>query len=182
MRASRPTFRASASRSPADSASRARPGCASGPAAPARRPFRSGPPRPSASTARCRSRCGGTDKETALPLHSAADMAGERVKLTVQERESLGSADSRRLRKQGLIPGVLYGRSQPVAICVAERELRRALTGAGGLHAILDVVVEGKQASHSAILKEYQQDKVRGYVTHVDLQEVRLDQPIQATV
>jgi large subunit ribosomal protein L25 len=109
-------------------------------------------------------------------------MAGERVKLMVQERESLGSADSRRLRKQGLIPGVLYGRSEPVSICVPERELRRALTGAGGLHAILDVVVEGKQASHSAILKEYQQDKVRGYVTHVDLQEVRLDQPIQATV
>jgi large subunit ribosomal protein L25 len=109
-------------------------------------------------------------------------MAGERVKLTVQERESLGSSESRRLRKQGLIPGVLYGRSEPVAISVPERELRRALTGAGGLHAILDVVVEGKQASHSAILKEYQQDKVRGFVTHVDLQEVRLDQPIQATV
>jgi large subunit ribosomal protein L25 len=109
-------------------------------------------------------------------------MAGERVKLQVQERESLGSAESRRLRKQGMIPGVLYGRSNPVAICVPERELRRALTGAGGLHAILDVVVEGKQASHSAILKEYQQDAVRGFVTHIDLQEVRLDQPIQASV
>jgi large subunit ribosomal protein L25 len=109
-------------------------------------------------------------------------MAGERVKLNVQERESLGSAESRRLRKQGLIPGVLYGRTKPVAISVPERELRRALTGAGGLHAILDVVVEGKQASHSAILKEYQQDKVRGFLTHIDLQEVRLDQPIQASV
>jgi large subunit ribosomal protein L25 len=109
-------------------------------------------------------------------------MAGERVKLNVQERRSLGSAESRRLRKQGMIPGVLYGASEPVAICVPERELRRALTGAGGLHAILDVVVEGKQASHSAILKEYQQDKLRGFVTHVDLQEVRLDQTIQATV
>jgi large subunit ribosomal protein L25 len=109
-------------------------------------------------------------------------MAGERVKLNVRERESLGSAESRRLRKQGLIPGVLYGRSDPVAICIPERELRRALTGSGGLHAILDVVVEGKQASHSAILKEYQQDKLRGFVTHVDLQEVRLDQAIQARV
>jgi large subunit ribosomal protein L25 len=109
-------------------------------------------------------------------------MAGERVKLTVTERESLGSAESRRLRKQGLIPGVLYGASEPVAICMPERELRRALTGAGGLHAILDVVVEGKQKSHSAILKDYQRDAVKGYVTHVDLQEVRLDKPITATV
>jgi large subunit ribosomal protein L25 len=109
-------------------------------------------------------------------------MAGERVKLSVQEREHLGSAESRRLRKQGLIPGVLYGRSDPVSISVSERELRRALTGSGGLHAILDVVVEGKDASHSAILKDYQQDKVRGNVTHIDLQEVRLDQPIHALV
>jgi large subunit ribosomal protein L25 len=109
-------------------------------------------------------------------------MAGERVKLTVQERTHLGTSESRRLRKQGLIPGVLYGPSEPVAISIPERELRRALTGAGGLHAILDVVVEGKQASHSAILKDHQADKVRGTVIHIDLQEVRLDQPIHATV
>ena len=109
-------------------------------------------------------------------------MAGERVKLVVAPREKLGSAESRRLRKQGLVPGVLYGRTEPVAICIAERELRRALTGAGGFHAILDIQVEGKQASHSAILKDYQRDEVRGFVTHVDLQEVRLDQPITASV
>jgi large subunit ribosomal protein L25 len=109
-------------------------------------------------------------------------MAGERVQLTVTERESLGSRESRRLRKQGLIPGVLYGRNEPVAICVPERELRRALSGAGGLHTILDVVVEGKQATHASILKEFQRDLIRGTVVHVDLQEVRLDQPIHAAV
>ncbi len=108
-------------------------------------------------------------------------MAGERVKLVVQNRAILGSAESRRLRRQGLIPGVLYGREQPIAISIAERELRRALTGASGTHAVLDVVVEGGDP-HSSVLKEYQQDKIRGYITHVDLQEVRLDQPIRAAV
>jgi ribosomal protein L25 (general stress protein Ctc) len=39
-------------------------------------------------------------------------MAGERIKLTVKERDSRGSADSRRLRKQGFIPGVLYGKGK----------------------------------------------------------------------
>jgi large subunit ribosomal protein L25 len=110
-------------------------------------------------------------------------VAGERVKLQVQERESRGSAESRRLRKQGLIPGVLYGRGkQPHAICIPERELRRVLTGQGGLHAILDVVVEGQKTTHPSILKDYQQHPVRGGLLHVDLQEVRLDQPIQARV
>jgi large subunit ribosomal protein L25 len=109
-------------------------------------------------------------------------MAGERVKLEVKERESLGSRESRRLRRTGLIPGVLYGRTQPHAIAVPERDLRRALTGKGGLHAILDVVLDGQSSTHPSILKEYQTDPIRGTLTHIDLHEVRLDQPIHAAV
>jgi large subunit ribosomal protein L25 len=82
-----------------------------------------------------------------------------------------------------MIPGVLYGSGKsPHAICVAERELRRALTGDHGLHAILDVVLDGQNSTHASILKDYQQDPIRGRITHVDLQEVRLDQAIQAQV
>jgi large subunit ribosomal protein L25 len=109
-------------------------------------------------------------------------MAGERTKLIVTARDRLGSSESRRLRREGLIPGVLYGRGEPVTISVGERELRRALTGAAGLHSILDVEIDGVGQTHASILKEYQVDKVRGNITHVDLQEVRLDQPIQASV
>jgi large subunit ribosomal protein L25 len=109
-------------------------------------------------------------------------MAGERTKLTVRTRETLGSRETRRLRKQGVIPGVLYGRNEPVAIAVDERELRRALTGKAGLHSILDVEIDGTGSSHASILKDYQLDKVRGGVTHVDLQEVHLDRPIHASV
>jgi large subunit ribosomal protein L25 len=111
-------------------------------------------------------------------------MAGQRVKLVVQRREQLGSRESRRLRKQGVIPGVLYGRTDPVAIAVSNRELRRVLTGRSGLHAILDVVVEGDGdgATHPSILKAHQEDPVRGGLVHVDLHEVRLDRPIQSQV
>jgi large subunit ribosomal protein L25 len=110
-------------------------------------------------------------------------MAGERIKLEVTPRESTGSRESRRLRTQGMIPGVLYGRGkQPHAICVPERELRRALTGDHGMHAILDVVLEGQETTYPSILKDFQQDPLRGKLVHVDLQEVRLDQPIQASV
>ena len=110
-------------------------------------------------------------------------MATERVRLEVKERERTGSRESRRLRREGLIPGVLYGRGRPPhAICVPERELRRTLTGDHGLHAILDVVLEGQKTTHASILKEAQQDPIKGRVIHVDLQEVRLDQTIQAQV
>ena len=99
----------------------------------------------------------------------------------VQDRAILGSAEARRLRRKGIVPGVLYGREDPVAISITERDLRAALTTRGGLNAVLDVVVDGGK-THSSVLKEYQQDPVRGLITHVDLQEVRLDQPIHATV
>jgi large subunit ribosomal protein L25 len=110
-------------------------------------------------------------------------MAGERVRLRVKTRDSRGSAESRRLRADGLVPGVLYGNggnAQP--FCIEERELRKALTGDHGLHAILDVVLEGQQKAHHAVLKEYQLDPTRAWLLHIDLQEVRLDQAIQTQV
>ena len=109
-------------------------------------------------------------------------MSGDRIKLEVQEREERGSRHARRLRAQGVIPGVLYGNGEPRAIAVPERALRGAMTGKSGLHAILDVVLEGQKTVHPSILAEYQQDPIRGTISHIDLREVRLDQPIQATV
>jgi large subunit ribosomal protein L25 len=110
-------------------------------------------------------------------------MAGERIKLQVKEREGRGSRDARRLRKAGFIPGVLYGKGKgSYAIVVPERDLRRVLTGQGGLHAILDVILDGQKTTHASILKDYQQDPIRGHISHIDLHEVRLDQPIQASV
>jgi large subunit ribosomal protein L25 len=122
--------------------------------------------------------------ETTLRYTWRPEMAGERVKLKVQARESRGSAASRRLRAQGLIPGVLYGNGGDAhPFTIEERELRRVLTGEHGLHAILDVVLEdGGQKAHHAVLKDYQLDPTRPRLLHIDLQEVRLDQAIHTQV
>ena len=100
----------------------------------------------------------------------------------MKERERLGTPESRRLRKLGFVPGVLYGKTAARAIAIGERDLRAALTTSSGLHAVLDVVLEGQSTTHPSILKEYQRDPVRGFVRHVDLQEVRLDVAIHASV
>ncbi|HEX5582042.1 MAG TPA: hypothetical protein VFX08_00005, partial [Gaiella sp.] len=107
-------------------------------------------------------------------------MSSDRVTLQVSERgpDQLGSRRVRRLRGEGLVPGVLYGKGQARAILVEERELRNALTGRSGLHAILDVVIGEQKTPHHAVLKEFQRHPVRGTLTHVDFHEVRLDQPI----
>jgi large subunit ribosomal protein L25 len=103
--------------------------------------------------------------------------------LEVKERgtDELGSRNTKRLRKEGMIPGVLYGKTNK-AFVVGERELRAALTGPAGLNGIVDVVIDGQKTPHHAVLKDYQQHPIRGTITHVDFHEVRLDQPIHATV
>ena len=81
------------------------------------------------------------------------------------------------------MPGVLYGGAHEArAFIVPEADLRHALTGEHGSHAILDVVIGDEKKAHSAILKDYQRDAVRGDLMHVDLHEIRLDQAIQSNV
>ena len=107
-------------------------------------------------------------------------MATDRFQLTVARRQEFGSAVSRRLRKQGLVPGVIYGAGGPAdSFLVDEYQLRRAL--AVGMNALMDVVVEGGSARH-AVVKDYQLHPTQSRLLHIDLQEVRLDRPIQATV
>lgn len=121
--------------------------------------------------------------EWEAPLHFAA-VSGDRYRLDVMLRadDQVGTRRVKSLRREGFIPGVLYGRDNPRAIAVDERKLRAALTGAGGLNAIIDVVFEGQKTEHHVVLKDYQQHPIRGTITHVDFQEVRLDRPIQSTV
>jgi large subunit ribosomal protein L25 len=109
-------------------------------------------------------------------------VSGNRFRLEVQDRTLCGSRNSRRLRAQGLVPGVLYGNGHSRAIAVPERDLRTAVTGPSGLHAILDVVVDDQKTVHPSVLADIQRDPIRGTVSHIDLREVRLDQPIQAAV
>ena len=103
--------------------------------------------------------------------YHGAPMSSDRVTLEVSERgeEQVGSRRVRRLRKEGLVPGVLYGKGHTRAIVVNERSLRAALTGRSGLHAIVDVVIEGQTTPHHAVLKDFQRHPIRGTLTHVDL-------------
>ena len=106
----------------------------------------------------------------------------EKVTLVVQPRDLTGSRNARRLRKSGLIPGVLYGHGkEATAFAVDPHALRPVLVG-GGTHAVLSVTVEGHSKTHNAIIKELELDRVKSTVTHIDLQEIRLDETIETTV
>jgi large subunit ribosomal protein L25 len=106
-------------------------------------------------------------------------MAQGREKLKAAPRSEFGSRTSRRLRREGLVPGVVYsGGAEARPFQVAERDVRHVL-GEGA--ALFDLEIEGAKAV-PVVVKEQQQHPVRGSLQHIDLQEVRLDEAIQAEV
>ena len=107
----------------------------------------------------------------------------DNVSIVVHKRDDTGTRASKRLRKSGLIPGVIYGHGKDaVLIAVEPHALRDALTTGAGTHAVLDVTFEGQKRGHKAIVKELTLDRVKSNVIHVDLQEIRLDETIETTV
>jgi len=107
----------------------------------------------------------------------------DNVSIVVQKRDVTGTRASKRMRKEGLIPGVMYGHGkEAVLIAVAPHALRDALTTGAGTHAVLNVTFEGQKRSHHAIVKDMTLDRVKNTVIHIDLQEIRLDETIETTV
>lgn len=103
------------------------------------------------------------------------------ITLNAETGRRPGSADARRLRGAGKIPGVVYGHgAEPLPIAVNARELRAALTTDAGLNALLDLRVDG--GSHLTLAREVQRHPVRNTVTHVDFLVVRRDEVISAEV
>lgn len=98
--------------------------------------------------------------------------------LKISSREVGHSRATRRLRREGQVPGVLYGLDKdPLSFAVDARDLRHALAGSG---AVLDLELDGQKTS--AVLKETQRHPVRGEIIHLDLVRVDLDQAIAAVV
>jgi len=106
-------------------------------------------------------------------------MAQTREKLKAAPRSEFGSRTSRRLRRDGLVPGVVYsGGADARPFQVAEREVRHVLSEGA---ALFDLEIEGTKAV-PVVIKEQQHHPLRGDLQHIDLQEVRLDEAIQAEV
>jgi large subunit ribosomal protein L25 len=104
--------------------------------------------------------------------------ATETNALELQARSPEGSRSARRMRREGLVPGVIYGGGEdPQPFTVDARILRNTLAHAAQ---VIEVAVEG--ASTNVLIKDVQRHPVRGEAIHVDLLRVRMDQTIHATV
>jgi large subunit ribosomal protein L25 len=106
-------------------------------------------------------------------------MADARTTLKVDPRADFGSRNARRMRREGLVPGVVYsGGSEATPFQVSERDVRNVIAEGA---ALFDLSIDGAKG-RPVVIKEQQLHPVRGTLRHIDLQEVRLDEAIQAEV
>jgi large subunit ribosomal protein L25 len=104
--------------------------------------------------------------------------------LTVQRRSILGKRPVNRLRQEGLIPGVVYGRMiEPMSITVNQRAFAKALHSKSGEHTLVTLRLEDSTAwQQPALVKTLQHDPVDGRVIHVDFQAIVLTERIRVKI
>ena len=103
------------------------------------------------------------------------------IQLVAETGREAGTRSSKRLRREGKIPGVVYGHGQdPLAIAVDARELRHALNTEAGVNALINLSIDG--STTLTMPRVLQRHPVRNTVTHVDFQVVRRDEVMAADV
>jgi len=96
-------------------------------------------------------------------------------------RQGGGKNDARRLRKTGMIPGVLYGAgqdSQPVS--VDPKQMSRILHSETGHNSIFDLSLDGQTAK--VMIVDWQYEPIKGALLHVDLKRIAMDKVLQVSV
>jgi large subunit ribosomal protein L25 len=105
-------------------------------------------------------------------------MAKQSIQITAQPREGLGSRKVKRLRDQGLIPGVVYGHKEAVVpVTLPKKELTTHIDR--GAH-VFDLSLDGK--SEKVLVKDVQYDHLGLEILHIDFARVSLDERVEVTV
>jgi large subunit ribosomal protein L25 len=101
--------------------------------------------------------------------------------LKAQTRDGRGKGAARKLRAQGLVPGVLYGHGvDPVAISLSSQDLLHFFRSTHGATTVFDLEVDGTK--HMAIAREIQRDHLHGRYVHIDFLAVRRDEKVRMSV
>jgi large subunit ribosomal protein L25 len=101
--------------------------------------------------------------------------------VAAQGRTENGKNANRRLRTQGLIPGVLYGaKKKTTAVAVSPKEIVSILKSSSGANTLFDLDLGGTK--RKVILKEFQREPLKGQLLHADFYEVALDKKLEVKV
>src|SRR5690349_24003294 len=113
-------------------------------------------------------RAPGRPVATAVPLLRGISMSVDKSTLEAKAREGSGKGVARRLRAQGLVPAVVYGKhlAKPVHVAVDPKSVRVAINTPHKFNTLIQIKLGGD--THQVLLKDYQMDPVTREILHVD--------------
>jgi large subunit ribosomal protein L25 len=101
--------------------------------------------------------------------------------LSAQAREGVGKGAARELRRQGLVPAVIYGdKKPPVTISIAYKDAMKSIYAGGFLSHVIELDVDGTK--HRVIPRDYQLDPVKDFALHVDFLRVGANSTLEVEV
>jgi large subunit ribosomal protein L25 len=107
----------------------------------------------------------------------------EQTQLRVELRTKTGKNVSRQLRRQGLIPGIVYGKGiAPVPVTLNPKELSAAIAGEGGHNNLITLACDGTINGATVIVADTYIDALRGNICHVDLHKINLTDKVRVEV
>ncbi len=105
----------------------------------------------------------------------------ERVSISAEKREEHGKGVARSLRREGMVPAVLYREGKAQSIKLSKKELAKLINSVAGEQVMVDLqFADGDKKL--ALLKDYQVDPIRGELLHTDFFEVSLTEEVRITV
>jgi large subunit ribosomal protein L25 len=104
--------------------------------------------------------------------------------LPVNVREKSGKGAARQLRRNGKVPGVLYGQGECLLLTIDPEPLVKILKSQAGSTALISLTITGAKSKpkRTALLRDFQVDPVDGHVLHADLFEISMEKPIRVKV
>ena len=104
----------------------------------------------------------------------------ERITIKTEKREELGKGAARSLRKNSMVPAVLYRGGASTPIKFSKKELNQFVNTTFGKQMMVSLEFADGD-SKLALMKEYQLDPVRGELIHADFFEVSLTEKVKVT-
>ena len=104
------------------------------------------------------------------------------IPIEARLRERTGKGGARTARREGRLPGVLYGQGKSIHLSVDRREFTRAVSQAHDENVLFDVKIPGESGVLTSIAREIQHDPLTRVALHVDFQYVDLTKPIHVEV
>ncbi len=106
----------------------------------------------------------------------------DKVVIKAETRADIGKGSARSLRREGMLPAVLYAGGSSTPIKLQRGEIVKLIGSGAGEHVLIALELDSNNADRWVLVKDYQVDPIKNELLHVDFMEISLEKKIHITI